>query len=142
MRFSKIAISLIAFLALAGSALTCPLWFASTPALAQSEPISIFFDFGRSNVTPEAKKTVAFVKDKLLKPNARISIVGHCDTAEADPAALSLARARAVEKAFREVGLPAGAQLTVVGRGATQLRKKTGPNVREPINRYAAITIN
>ncbi|HEY8267932.1 MAG TPA: OmpA family protein [Xanthobacteraceae bacterium] len=142
MRFSKITVSLVAFLALAGSALTCSFWLASAPAFAQAQPISIFFDFAQSDLGPAGKKILAEVVKYDIKPGARVRIVGHCDTAEPDPDKLSLARARVVEKAFRDLGLPAGAQITVTGRGATQLREKTGPKVREPLNRYVAITIN
>ena len=127
--------------ALGLAALAGSFWFIGGPALAQSRPFSIFFDYERTEVTPAAKEIVAAVKD-LIKSNTRIMIVGHCDTAEAGPAKLSLARALEVEKALIELGLPAGTQLTIVGRGATELRKQTGPNVREPINRYVAITIN
>ena len=55
---------------------------------------------------------------------------------------LSYARALAVAKAFIDIGVPAGAQITITGKGATNLRKKTGPDVPEPVNRYTAITVS
>ena len=110
------------------------------PAWAQSRPFLIFFDFQRTEVSPTAKQIVAIVK-KTLKPNARITIAGHSDTAEKGPARVSLTRALEVQKALIGLGVPDGTQLTVVGRGATRPLVKTGPNVREPQNRRAEITI-
>ena len=130
LRRSLAAISLVFVLALAAKS-----------ALAQSEPISIFFDARGSAVNESALQIVAVVKD-VLKPNVKLTIVGYCDTAEPDAMKLSYARALAVAKAFIDIGVPAGAQITITGKGATNLRKKTGPDVPEPVNRYTAITVS
>lgn len=141
MRFAKGLVSLLALVLALGVGLIGLSLFISNRAVAQSQPISVFFDFGRSDLNSSAKQIVAVVKD-VLKPGVQITIAGHCDTAEAAPDKLSQARALAVAKAFVDIGLPIGAQLTIVGKGATELRKQTATKVREPVNRYAAITIN
>ena len=113
-------------------------------ALAQSEPISVFFDARRSDVNASGKQLITIVTDELKKADAsiKLTIVGHADTAEPDPAKLSLARALAVAKVIVDIGIPAGIQLTLLGKGATELRKKTGPKVAEPVNRYVGIYIH
>ena len=141
MRSTKGFVSLQALALALGAGLICSSWLIGNRAVAQSQPISVFFDFGRSDLNSSAKQIVAVVKD-VLKEGVRITIAGHSDTAETDPAKLSQARALSVAKAFVDIGLPIGAQLTIVGKGATELSKQTGPKVREPVNRYAAITIN
>ena len=141
MRFIKRFASHLALALVLGAGLACSIWSTSDRALAQSDPISIFFDFGRSDVTKEAKRTVAVVKD-VLRPGVRLTITGYCDTAEANPAKLSMARALAVAKTFVDIGVPAGAQITILAKGATELRQQTGPNVKEAVNRYAAITVS
>ena len=111
------------------------------PAWAQGRPFLVFFDYEQTAVVPSGKEIVAAVK-KTLRPNARITIAGHSDTAEKDAARISLARALEIQKTFIELGVPDGTQLTIVGRGATQPLVKTGPNVREPQNRFVTITVN
>lgn len=114
------------------------------PALAQERAgeraMSIFFDQGTAEIDPTAQKILAFVKNDV-KPSARITITGHSDTSEGEPDKLSLARAVAVLNALVAQGMPPGVTFTLVGRGTTAPRKKTGPNVAEPINRNALIVI-
>jgi outer membrane protein OmpA-like peptidoglycan-associated protein len=107
---------------------------------AHAQPMSIFFDFEVSQVTPTAGKLVEIAKDRL-KTLSRVTIAGHADTAEADADKLSLTRALEVEKALIAMGVPGGVSFTIVGKGATDLRVKTGANVREPQNRRVTVEI-
>jgi outer membrane protein OmpA-like peptidoglycan-associated protein len=115
---------------------------AAAPGLAEEQQrvMSVFFDQGTTEIDPAAKKILAFAKNGM-KPSSRITITGHCDTSEAEPDKLSLARAIAVLNALVELGVPGGTAFTVLGRGSAVPRKKTGPGVAEPINRNAMIVI-
>ena len=115
-------------------------WSLISSAQAQSRQYLMFFDFEKPQLTPSVVKHLAPVKD-ATKSGSRIDIVGYCDTAEKNPAKLSLARARDVEKRLRALGLPQGVQITVKGSGAGETLVKSGPNAREPQNRVAIITI-
>jgi outer membrane protein OmpA-like peptidoglycan-associated protein len=123
--------------------LVCMSPWAGSTALAQSEPISIFFDLQKSTLVPSSRQIVAAVSDVIKsKPGVQLTVVGFCDTSETNPAKLSLARAIEVAKAFADIGIAPDTQITVLGKGYSELRKPTGPNVREPINRYVRITID
>lgn len=112
------------------------------PEQPAKEPrvMSIYFDQGATEIGATAQKILAFVKNDL-KPAARVTITGHSDMSEAEPDKLSLARAISVLDALVALGVPPRVAFTVVGRGTSAPRKKTGPNVAEPINRSAAIVI-
>jgi OOP family OmpA-OmpF porin len=108
-------------------------------AMAQAEPISVYFDWQNSDLGAPAKQIIAYGRGKITK-TSRVTIAGRCDTSETSDK-LALARALEVEKELVKGGIPGGAQLTIVSKGATDLRIQTGPNVREPQNRFVSITI-
>lgn len=114
---------------------------AAAPGRAEEQrAISVFFDQGATEIDPSAQKIVAFAKNEL-KQWSRVAITGHSDTSEDGPDKLSLSRAIAVLNALAALGVPPGVTFTVVGRGTSMPRKKTGPGVAEPINRSALIVI-
>src|SRR5258705_6858162 len=108
-------------------------------AMAQAEPIPVFFDWQKSDLGAPAKQIIAYARGKITK-TSRVMIAGRCDSSEASDK-LALARALEVEKELVKGGIPGGAQLTIVSKGATDPRIQTGPNVREPQNRFVLITI-
>lgn len=112
---------------------------AGYPARAE-EHISIYFDWGKTELGPNAKKLVGLVK-QMIETTSRVSVVGHCDTSEEAPDRLSLARATVVQKALLAAGVPPTVPIAVSGKGARELSVPTGPGVHEAHNRYAAITI-
>ncbi|WP_448206207.1 OmpA family protein [Azospirillum sp. sgz302134] len=115
---------------------------APVQAQPQSEYL-VFFDWDKANITPVSDKIISDAAAAAGKQRAvSIHVVGHTDTS-GSPAynqKLSLRRAEAVKSALVAKGVPAN-QITVEGKGETQLLVQTGANVREPSNRRAQILI-
>ena len=122
---------------------------APAPAPAPAQPAAIqrsylvFFDFDRSNITPEAARVIQQAADNAKRGGvSRIVVTGHTDTS--GPAAynqrLSERRATAVRDELVKNGMTTG-QITTIGKGETDLLVKTGDNVREPQNRRAEIVL-
>lgn len=103
----------------------------------------VFFDWDKANITPVSDKIIGDAAAAAGKMKAvSIHVIGHTDTS-GKPAynqKLSLRRADAVKKSLIAKGVPA-TQITVEGKGETQLLVPTGDNVREPSNRRAQILI-
>ncbi len=127
---------------------------AATPAAAPVAPAApvqaqpqteylVFFDWDKANITPVSDKIISDAAAAAGKVRAvSIHVIGHTDTS-GSPAynqKLSLRRADAVKSALVAKGVPAN-QITVEGKGETQLLVQTGANVREPSNRRAQILI-
>jgi outer membrane protein OmpA-like peptidoglycan-associated protein len=115
-------------------------------AAVQQQPQTeylVFFDWDKANITPVSDKIIGDAAAAAGKVRAvSIHVVGHTDTS-GSPAynqKLSLRRADAVKRALTAKGVPAN-QITVEGKGETQLLVQTGANVREPSNRRAQILI-
>lgn len=109
-------------------------------AQAAPEPYHIFFNYGAPEPPISAKPLVDAILS-IIKKNSRVTIMGHCDTSEPNPNTLGMARAVAVLKVLSESNLPAGVQMTVLSKAATDPKVKTGANVKEPQNRRVAIII-
>jgi OOP family OmpA-OmpF porin len=103
----------------------------------------VFFDWDKANITPVSDKIIGDAAAAAGKLKAvSIHVIGHTDTS-GKPAynqKLSLRRADAVKKSLIAKGVPA-TQITVEGKGETNLLVPTGDNVREPSNRRAQILI-
>jgi len=103
----------------------------------------VFFDFDKSTITPAARQTIEQAAAAAKTQGAaRIDLTGHTDTvgtAEYNMA-LSLRRANAVKKVLVELGIAAD-QISVVGKGKTDLLVKTPDGVREPKNRRVEIVL-
>ena len=116
---------------------------APAPAVRAQTEYLVFFDWDKSNITPAAERVISDAASAILKNGgAKIRVIGHTDTS-GSPAynqKLSLRRADAVKNALTAKGVPAN-QITVEGKGETQLLVQTGANVREPSNRRAQILI-
>jgi outer membrane protein OmpA-like peptidoglycan-associated protein len=103
----------------------------------------VFFDWDRSNVSPQALAAIQQAADAFkAKGSARITATGHTDTSgpEAYNMALSLRRANAVKDALVRDGVPAQ-DITVIGMGEKGLLIPTGDGVREPQNRRVEIVV-
>ena len=96
---------------------------------AAPETFLIFFENQSSELISSANEIVRAISDRV-RPNARIAINGHCDTSEADPDKLSLARALAVQKALLAAKLAAGATITVAGKVRRSRAYRPGPRFR------------
>ena len=103
----------------------------------------VFFDFDRSAITPEAKRTIeqAAANAKAAKATS-INLVGHTDAAgpEKYNMALSLRRANAVKAELVKLGTPAD-EISVVGKGKSEPLVPTADGVREPQNRRVQIVL-
>jgi OOP family OmpA-OmpF porin len=113
------------------------------PPPVQAPSFMVFFDWDRSNLSPQALNTVKQAADAYkTKGNARITATGHTDRSgpESYNMALSLRRANAVKDALVRDGVPATA-ISVVGKGEADPLVPTADGVREPQNRRVVIVI-
>jgi outer membrane protein OmpA-like peptidoglycan-associated protein len=103
----------------------------------------VFFDFDKSNLTPEAREIVsAAVKTAKDRGTVRIVVTGHTDTVGSlrYNQALSERRANSVKAEMVKQGMD-GTMIATVGKSFTDPLVQTGPGVREPQNRRAVIDI-
>jgi outer membrane protein OmpA-like peptidoglycan-associated protein len=116
---------------------------APAPAAAAAPSFMVFFDWDRSNLSPQALATIQQAADQFKTTGkARITATGHADRSgpENYNMALSLRRANAVKDALVRDGVPATA-ITVLGKGETQPLVPTADGVREPQNRRVEIVL-
>ena len=103
----------------------------------------VFFDFNKSNLTADARQVVAEAVD-AAKHGAvtKVTVVGHTDTVGSHSynQRLSERRAASVKAEMVSQGLPA-AEIFTMGKSFDDPLVPTGPNVREPQNRRAVITL-
>jgi outer membrane protein OmpA-like peptidoglycan-associated protein len=103
----------------------------------------VFFDFDRSNLTPEAMQVVgAAVMTAKDSGMAKIVVTGHTDTVGSQRynQRLSERRADAVKSEIVRLGLNAR-DIETVGKSFSEPLVPTGPGVREPQNRRAVIDL-
>lgn len=115
---------------------------AVKPAALQKNYL-VFFDFNKSDITPEAGKIINQAVAAAKQGNAaRVSLTGHTDRSGSDKynMALSLKRANAVKDAMVRQGIPA-AEISVVGKGESDPLVATPDGVREPQNRRVEIVL-
>ncbi|HIJ63183.1 MAG TPA: OmpA family protein [Rhodospirillaceae bacterium] len=114
---------------------------------AQAAPIAktfmVFFDFDKALITPEAQRIITEAAAQAKGTNATaIHLTGHTDAAGTKEynMALSLRRAEAVKAALIKLGLPSG-EISLVGKGKSELLVPTKDGVREPQNRRVQIVL-
>jgi outer membrane protein OmpA-like peptidoglycan-associated protein len=103
----------------------------------------VFFDFDKSNLTPEAREIVsAAVRTAKDRGAVRIVVTGHTDTVGSFRynQALSERRANSVKAEMVRDGLD-GTMIATVGKSFSDPLVATGPGVREPQNRRAVIDL-
>ncbi|HTQ12967.1 MAG TPA: OmpA family protein [Rhizomicrobium sp.] len=104
----------------------------------------VFFDFNKSNLTPEAVTVVGdAVKEAKTTGAVRVLVTGHTDTVGSDAynQALSVRRAQSVKDQMVADGM-AGDTIAIEGKSFHDPLVATGPGVREPQNRRAVIDLN
>jgi outer membrane protein OmpA-like peptidoglycan-associated protein len=103
----------------------------------------VFFDWDKAEITPVSDKIIGDAAAAAGRVRAvSVHVIGHTDTS-GSPAynqRLSVRRAEAVKRGLVTKGVPAN-QVSIEGKGETQLLVPTGANVREPSNRRAQILI-
>ena len=126
---------------------------APAPAVAPAAPKAtqapiaksylVFFDFNKSNITADAQKIIVqAANDAKANKATSISLTGHTDTVGSVKynQALSLKRGEAVKAALVKLGIPAN-EISVVGKGKSELLVPTADSVREPQNRRVQIIL-
>lgn len=103
----------------------------------------VFFDWDRSNLTPEAMEIVSNVAATAKSMNvSRVDVVGHTDTSGSAAYNLGLSQRRAatVRNAMVNMGIPSQ-QIRATGVGQSSPLVPTGDGVREPQNRRVEINL-
>jgi outer membrane protein OmpA-like peptidoglycan-associated protein len=101
----------------------------------------VFFDFDRSDLTPEATNIVRTAADNAKAGNVtRIDVTGHADRSGSDQYNLRLSqrRAQTVQAELVRDGVPAD-QISISAKGESQPLVPTADGVREPQNRRVEI---
>jgi outer membrane protein OmpA-like peptidoglycan-associated protein len=112
-------------------------------AAAVQKQFLVFFDFNKSDITPEANKVITQAAAAAKQGNAAsISLTGHADRSGSDKynQALSLKRANGVKDQLVKQGIPAE-QISVVAKGESEPLVATPDGVREPQNRRVEIVL-
>ncbi len=113
------------------------------PVAPQAPSFMVFFDWDRSDISPQALNTIRQVAQTYkTKGSARVTATGHTDKSGPDDynMALSLRRANSVKDSLVREGVPATA-ISVLGRGEAQPLVQTADGVREPQNRRVEIVV-
>ena len=113
---------------------------------ADLEPINftVYFDYDKSNLTPQASTLVQEAASRALENDIETVVVaGNTDTSgsSAYNQALSERRARTVRDALIANGVPADS-IRLEAYGETNLAKPTPDGVREPLNRRSDVVIS
>ena len=123
----------------------CPPQLVETQAaVADPANVIVYFDYNKSNLTPEAANLIReFAASALQNDIDTVVVAGNTDTSgsSAYNQALSERRAQAVVSALVANGIPADA-IQSQALGETNLAKPTPDGTREPLNRRAEVTIS
>ncbi len=112
---------------------------AAAPAVARS--YMVFFDFNKSDLTPQAAAVVdQAAKNATPAKATTLTVTGHTDTVGSDAYNMRLSRRRAESVAAQlgKDGIPAG-EIAIVAKGKRDLLVPTKDGVREPQNRRVTI---
>lgn len=118
-------------------------WCEAVGRVIRAPSFMVFFDWDKSDLTSAATDTIQKAADAFkTKGGAQIVATGHTDTSGPEDynMALSLRRANSVKNQLVRDGVPAD-QISVIGRGETQLLVPTGDGVREAQNRRVEIVL-
>jgi hypothetical protein len=116
---------------------------AQASAGMQVKKYTIFFDWNKATLTPEARQIVATAADEFIRTGqAKIVATGYTDTSGSPDynMGLSQRRAEAVKEELVRLGVPA-ANIMTRGEGETNLLVPTGDGVREAQNRRVEIEV-
>jgi outer membrane protein OmpA-like peptidoglycan-associated protein len=120
---------------------------APAPKPVQAAPIAknfmVFFDFDKSDLTPEAQAIINQAAAAAQKNHSTtIALTGYTDLS--GPVEynlkLSVRRGESVKKMLVQLGIPAG-EISVVGKGKSDPLVPTKDGVREPQNRRVTIVL-
>lgn len=120
-----------------------PVAAAPTAAPPREQSFLVFFDFDRSQITPEGQQVIQRAVENYRRGGTpRIVATGHADRAGADTYNMSLSerRAAAVREALVRAGVPTN-EIGTQARGESQPLVPTADGEREPQNRRVEIAI-
>lgn len=112
-------------------------------ALAEPIAVTVYFDYDKSNLTPEAAELIREAAARALANDIRtVRVEGHADRSGGDAynQALSGRRANVVRDALIANGVPAD-HIATDSYGESRPAKPTPDGVREPLNRRTEVTI-
>jgi outer membrane protein OmpA-like peptidoglycan-associated protein len=112
-------------------------------AMAEPMQIVVYFDYDKSNLTPEAQALIRETAQRALGFNINgVKVEGNTDTSgsAAYNTQLSQRRANVVRDALVSNGIPAGV-IEVAAFGESNPAKPTPDGVREPLNRRTEVRI-
>ena len=118
---------------------TPPPVVAPAPSLPNS--YLVFFDFNRSDLTPQAASIVDQAARNVASTRvSRLEVTGHTDTVGSDAYNLRLSRRRAesVAAQLEKDGIPSS-EIEIIAKGKRDLLVPTADGVREPQNRRVQI---
>ena len=114
---------------------------APAPAPSIAHSYMVFFDFNKSDLTPQAMAIVdQAAKNAAPAKATEITVTGHTDTVGSDAYNMRLSRRRAesVAAELEKQGI-ASSEIEIVAKGKHDLLVPTGDGVREPQNRRVTI---
>ena len=117
---------------------------AAQPASTQNEPkiFRVYFQSGKTDLSADAETVVSAAADYAKSTHATyVEVIGHTDTAERNPLALSFVRAREVRSSLRQQ-LPDSTTVTADGVGESDLAVPIPPETSNPLDRYAEIKVH
>ncbi len=123
------------------AAYTPPPPVAPTPAPSVAHSYMVFFDFNKSDLTPQATAIVDQAARNASPAKAtELVVTGHTDTVGSDAYNMRLSRRRAesVAAQLEKDGIPSS-EIEIVAKGKHDLLVPTGDGVREPQNRRVTI---
>jgi iron complex outermembrane receptor protein len=119
--------------------------YVPPPVVAAAAPVAhsyqVFFDFNKSDLTPEAVKVVDQAAANAAPAKVtRIDVTGHTDTVGSDAYNMRLSRRRAesVAAELQARGIPSS-EIAIFAKGKKDLLVPTADGVREPQNRRVQI---
>jgi iron complex outermembrane receptor protein len=121
------------------AAYTPPPAVAPAPAVAKS--YLVFFDFNKSDLTPQAQTIVdQAARNAGAEKVTRLTVTGHTDTVGSDAYNMRLSRRRAesVAAQLEKDGIPSS-EIAIIAKGKRDLLVPTADGVREPQNRRVQI---
>jgi outer membrane protein OmpA-like peptidoglycan-associated protein len=104
----------------------------------------VFFDFNKSDLTPQAKDIVdTAAKNAAANKVTQLTVTGHTDTVGSDAYNMRLSRRRAESVAAQlEKDGVASSEISIVAKGKRDLLVPTADGVREPQNRRVQIVFD
>ena len=123
------------------AAYTPPPVQAPAPAPTVAHSYMVFFDFNKSDLSPQAVTIVdQAAKNAAPAKATELIVTGHTDTVGSDAYNMRLSRRRAesVAAELEKQGIPSS-EIEIVAKGKHDLLVPTGDGVREPQNRRVTI---